>query len=180
MEDYLQYQLIKSRESIDRTFFGLSDNLKFDGEITQPEDPNSNGVPTKKKIQIKCSILERKDIKPIIISFYSPRKLFNETNRLINKYNHTMDFSRIDYNHLAKIIWNVEYYIFLIKNYQDNLKAFPFEISQAFAAFFLNILNRKQDSIPKPSIKKPKEDNEDIQIRPRDYSMAPIPINNKP
>ncbi len=181
LEDYLQYELIKSRQSIDRTFFGLSDNLQFDREITQPEDPNSNEKSSaKKKIQIKCSILERKDIKPIIIAFYSPRKLFNETNRLINKYNQTMDFSRIDYNHLCKIIWNVEYYIYLIRGYQDNLKAFPFEISQAFAAFFLNILNRKQESISKPSMDKPKEENEDINIRPRDYSMAPIPSNNKP
>lgn len=171
-------------EILEDSFFTLTDNIGFDGDITQLENldkqpSNNNGAQsktTKKKILIECSI-ENANVPPFTTTFYSPRKLFNETNRVINNYNVNMNISRSADDHFFSIIWNIIYYIHLIPKIFDK---FPVELMQTFLAIYVSLKTNKPNissKVEKPEKpEKPEDPNklDKSDDNVRDMSIAPI------
>lgn len=151
------------KEAIENKFMTLTDNLDFDGYIDQLDDSEKQY-----KTSIECKIKEV-GIPSCKIFFFSPRKLFNETNRVINSYNVNMDISRTAGEHFFSIIWNIIYYIHLIPKISS---VFPVDVMKIFLAIYVKLKSKKVNLIDKP--KKPEKPKKSDDDKLRDMSIAPI------
>ena len=145
--------LDKIKEEKECNLWTLSDNLGFDGLISQPEQEDKGkqlrdslaSKDTKKGIVIQCSVEGRTDIQPLNIYYYSPKKLFNESNKLLYKYFDKLDNAALDRNHLMQLLWNLIYYIYLIEKVSvDKQISFPCEISKAFLTIYQGLVMKSE------------------------------------
>ena len=118
---------------------------KLSRQSRDSKDSVTKGTP----LEIECSITNRDVKSSKTIKFYSPLKLFNESNKLVNKYMNKLELNNTDKNKLLSIIWNLVYYIYLIQTVvpdiynkdkrENEYKGFPCEIQHVLLSFYENI-----------------------------------------
>ena len=148
------YFLEKTNKENETNLWTLSDNLGFDGNISQPELEllegegnlnDSSSIPDhqQKDIVIKSTIEGRDDITPLNICYYSPKKLYTESSKLLDKYYFTLDNNDIDKEVLNHLMWNLIYYIYLIQKIDLQKQIdFPCEISKAFITIYKGMTSK--------------------------------------
>ena len=129
---------------------------KLSRQSRDSKDSSTKGAP----LEIECSIITNGDnnVKMSkVIKFYSPLKLFNESNKLVTKYMNKLELSDIEKNKLLIIIWNLVYYIYLIQTVvpdiynqdkkENEYKDFPFEIQNVLLSYYERIASRIKGNI---------------------------------
>ena len=106
------YKLVKDTEI--KKLYSLEPKLKEKDVLNIIANPSFNGNIKNKKINFKAKILKDKPIN--LNDVFSPLKLLNTTNKILDEYYLNLDFSKVNKDEYKKLIIHLIYYCSLYPN----------------------------------------------------------------
>ena len=106
------YKLVKDTEI--KKLYNLEPKLKDKDVLNMIANPGFNGNIKNNKINFKTKILKDKPIN--LNDVFSPLKVFNTTNKILDEYYLNLDFSKVNKDEYKKLIIHLIYYCSLYPN----------------------------------------------------------------
>ena len=184
---FFEYQNItefineKEKREHERKLWVYSDNIDICSDIYVDVDNDVTSKHSKSKdsrdslikgtaMEIICSILGEDEYPKRKVKFFSPLKMYNESSKLVNKYmNVTNGFGDKERTKLKNVIWNLVYYIYLIRvvvgeirykeRRENEYERFPLEIQNALLSYYVSLVNEAMNKNNKRN-----EDEDDNMI----------------